>query len=118
MTKTNVKTYKFFTEINSVQNLLQVLLNQLKKSNYSRAELVSYLQAIVEGADIGNLPKELEPIVIFLNKPELIISNLNCEDKTCFHTAVKDKLSSFITELKEQINSEAPDPAAQNPFRS
>ncbi|WP_133135820.1 hypothetical protein [Legionella rowbothamii] len=108
MTNTNVNTYKFFTEINTVQNFLQVLLNQLKKSNPAHAELVNNLQAIVDGVEVENLPKELEPIITFLNKPQLIIPNLSCEGKECFNTAVKNKLSDFIMELRQQMNVEMP----------
>ncbi|USQ13331.1 hypothetical protein J2N86_11640 [Legionella lytica] len=116
MTKTNTNSYKFFTEINSVQNLLQVLFNQLKKNHHSYAELISNLEAIVDGAEIANLPKELEPITIFLNKPELIISNLSSEDKAYFNTVVKNKLYGFILELKNNMNADVPDPAVQTSF--
>jgi hypothetical protein len=113
MTNKNVHTYKFFTEINSVQNLLQVLLNQLKKSNPADAELVNNLQAIVDGVDIENLSKEFEPIITVLNKPELIIPNLSIEEKEYLNAAVKNKLTGFITELRKQI-AEMPDPAGNN----
>jgi hypothetical protein len=121
MTKTKVDNYKFFTEINSVENWLTVLFNQIKKSNHSYGELISAIQAIIDGTNVGaNLPKELETITIFLNKPELILPNANDEDKACFNTAVRNKLSSFLNELKERLNSEAPDPAVavHNSFRN
>ncbi|MFJ1268264.1 hypothetical protein ACD661_06825 [Legionella lytica] len=118
MTNTKMDNYKFFTEINSVENLLVVLFNQIKKSNHSYVEVISAVQAIIDGANVvANLPKELETIAIFLNKPELILPDSSAEDKACFNTAVRNKLSSFLNELKEHLNSEVSD-LAQNQFRN
>ncbi|WP_058535736.1 hypothetical protein [Legionella saoudiensis] len=122
MTNTNANKYKFFTEINTVQNLLHDFFNKLKKNNQSPIELANILQALLDGENIPNLPKELEPITIFLNKPELIIANLNDEGKTYFNAAVRDKLTCFITSLREQQEQEPQGslegPAGRNAFRS
>ncbi len=122
MTNTNANKYKFFTEINTVQNLLHDFFNKLKKNNQSPMELANILQALLDGENIPNLPKELEPITIFLNKPELIIANLNDEGKTCFNAAVRNKLTCFITTLREQPEQEPQvsleGPAGRNAFRN
>ncbi len=92
--------YKFFIEINTFKNQVQVILNRLRK--LKDPNVTNAIRLIMDGKLNNSLSAELVTLDSLLNHPERYVKNMNTQTKEAIHSAIKKILEAFIAEFSEE----------------